>query len=268
MGYWVDEASPDKEDVNLVQDESAPLLFSQKAISSFSFLVNPLLGAILLSINLKILERAIKSVPVILFALIYDIVFIYLFSIASNSHSDPGIITVAYFSLGGLIMNFYFWPKYIGKETQYRSRSIRNPLIISIGTYIIALIYIFPKLIEEKPDASYVMFGEQKGKLYYRRSNLTEKEVLYIRDRLNEFSILGPNRVPEIIIRKSSGTYHLFIPVAPDNWKQQETMNRCKLMHRYLNDFAPLEPIVVHLSNPDMSIILFTIDKETETRRY
>jgi hypothetical protein len=262
MGYWVDEASPDKEDVNLVQEESAPLLFSQKAISTFSFLVNPLLGAILLSINLKILERAIKSVPVILFALIYDIVFIYLFSLASNSRTDPGMIFVPYFSVGGLIMNFYFWPKYIGKETQYRARSIRNPLIISIGLYLLFFISLFPSSIDNKPSVSYLTFGEPEGKLVYNTSNIGANDVRYMRDRLNEMSAIGPNRVSLVFIRKSQGMFELVIPVQSDGWKQQEIVGRAKSIYEYLNGFAPRGPIIVHLTYPDTNVIRLTIDKE------
>lgn len=104
-----------------------PLYYSQKAIVWFSVLFGAIFGAALLAINLK--ENKSQSFVVALFGLLYWIGVILLVALLPNAGSAFSILLNG---LGGLALSKFFWPKYIGKDVQYRAKPIWIPLIIAI----------------------------------------------------------------------------------------------------------------------------------------
>ena len=122
---------------NHTLDESAPLYYSERSIWIFSTVFTVIFGAILLAINLK---DSTRRLIVIGFGILYTAVSIYLLNLVPRNTS----LTIVSNMIGAIILTNVFWNKYIGEQTQYRSKPIWIPLIISILItipFILALIY-------------------------------------------------------------------------------------------------------------------------------
>ena len=119
----------------IVQDETAPLLYSKRAIWGFTFFFGALVGSILLTINLD-RNRYKGTLPVLLFGFIASFGLGFL---VTNYIEPQGRLIFIFNGFAALILNELFWNKYIGKETQFRRRSIKVPLAIGL-TFITAII--------------------------------------------------------------------------------------------------------------------------------
>ena len=113
----------------------------------FSAFFCVIFGAVLLAINFRSTESKKGVWGVIVFGLIYTgLQFRVLSMIGRNT-----VLTLVCGMLGGMLMNQFFWKKYIGKDTKYRTKPIWKPLIIGIiifTPFILAAIYVtyHPKL--------------------------------------------------------------------------------------------------------------------------
>lgn len=125
---------------NVVQDESAPEYYSERAIYMFSILFSMFFGAVLLATNLGQSENKDKIAQVIGFGFGFTALMVLVLSqFASNSG-----LTLGFNIVGALILQ-EFWKRNIGKDTKYRAKSIVKPLIVSLIIVIlifIALVYI------------------------------------------------------------------------------------------------------------------------------
>ena len=113
---------------NVVDDPEAPRLYSERAIWTFSAIMSPLFGVILLSMNLYKLGKKSSILPVLSFGVLWYVLALYI--IPANSQYSISYLVSA---LGGAILYYFFWPKFIGKEFKYRRRPILIPLIIAVG---------------------------------------------------------------------------------------------------------------------------------------
>jgi len=116
---------------NVVTDPNAPLLYSRKAVLGFSIVFTVIFGAVLLSLNI---ERKVNKIKVIGFGVLFTTIAILL----ANVVSLPTFSVFFLNGLGGYLLSFDFWNKYVGRETKYRSKPIWIPLLISI---IIMVLY-------------------------------------------------------------------------------------------------------------------------------
>ena len=125
---------------NVVTDENAPVYYSERAIYMFSTFFSVVFGAVLLSINFRSTESKKGVWEVIAFGVVYTGLQIWFLSMIPR---NSGLTLV--FSMGGaLLMNHFFWKKYIGKDTKYRTKPIWKPLIIGIiitVPIILAMVY-------------------------------------------------------------------------------------------------------------------------------
>jgi len=103
--YWGKEQQAD--------DESAPLLYSRRAIYAFSFLFSALFGAALMALNLRELKKHEGVVPTISFSIAYLATALWLETLVeSHFHIEvKGGILVS--SVGGWLLQRYLWNKYI-----------------------------------------------------------------------------------------------------------------------------------------------------------
>jgi len=117
---------------NIVTDESAPLLYSRLIISVFTLFGTTIFGAILLSVNLKKLDKANEIPGVVMFGLLFGIITFYL---ASNPSQFPirGLMNM----LGALILVVPFWNGYVGRSTKYR-QIVMDLLLLIFSALIIA----------------------------------------------------------------------------------------------------------------------------------
>jgi len=115
-----------------VTDESAPLLYSKRAIYTFAFLFSVLFGAVLIVLNLRSLKKPEGVVPTISFSIAYlvtvTLILGFLESHLKATFSSGYLVS----SLGAWLILKLVWDKYIGKDTNYRKRSVFAPAAIGI----------------------------------------------------------------------------------------------------------------------------------------
>lgn len=117
---------------NVVTDKSAPEYFSERAIYMFSVFFSVLFGSIVLATNLYKTKSKKGIWQVILFGIVYTGLQLYCLSLIPRN----SLLTLVVSMGGALILNYYFWSKFIGKETKYRTKAIWIPLIIGLIIYI------------------------------------------------------------------------------------------------------------------------------------
>lgn len=111
-----------------VEPLELPVLYTPGAILGFSIFFSLIFGAALLAINVRQIGNRRAGWTIIGFSLAYmflEVVFLY----QMGSYSG---MTVPLNLIGALILNFYFWPKYIGFQQPYEAKPIWRALLISI----------------------------------------------------------------------------------------------------------------------------------------
>ena len=122
---------------NIVTDPEAPQYYSQTAIWAFSVIFTVVFGAVLLASNLT--DKKAKWTVIGFGALYTAIAATLLYQLPRNTG-----LTLAANAGGALILTEFFWNKYVGAATQFRTKPIWKPLIISliiITPFILAIIY-------------------------------------------------------------------------------------------------------------------------------
>ncbi len=143
MGYWIDEMEPEKpQDANVVKDPNAPALYSQGAVSGFSAAFTPLFGAVLLFLNFKTLNQREGVVPVLTYGLGSTALVSYFMTLFPSAGKDSMFIFL-FNGICAFAFQYYFWPKYIGKETPYRKRNTLIPFLVGIAVIAIYLVPVF-----------------------------------------------------------------------------------------------------------------------------
>jgi hypothetical protein len=117
-----------KWDKNVVVDPNEIELFSQKAIYGFTIFFGIFFGSILLSYNLKKVDKKNYIFLVILFGILFTTIQLWALSYIPR---NTGLTMITSFA-GAFVLNKYFWTKYIGEETKYRAKAIWTPLIIGL----------------------------------------------------------------------------------------------------------------------------------------
>ena len=142
----------DFQDTDEQQPEHQDLaIYSKWAILGFSIFFSPLIGGILLMINLRAVGFKRQGTGVLLFSVIYQ--FVSTAVIASVMKLPPNINSIALFQntqfliynlvaqiIGGGILAEYFYKKYFPAE-QYKYKSVWRPLaVMFIITLAISLL--------------------------------------------------------------------------------------------------------------------------------
>lgn len=117
-------------------------LYSPNAIMGFSIFFSLLFGAMLLATNIRETNNRKGSWVVIGFSIVYMALEVVLFQVYRSSTLTLGLNLI-----GALILNFYFWPKYIGFERAYEAKPIWRALLISILIILplILIVSLFPQ---------------------------------------------------------------------------------------------------------------------------
>ncbi|SDR86289.1 hypothetical protein [Christiangramia echinicola] len=121
--------------------ENLPKLYSKRLILVFSGLFSVLFGTVILLSNLKKSGEKKGMIQVGIFALIYVTGMVITIQ-TMNANTNLALpMNIA----GALILNEYFWNRYIGKETEYEKKSWIKPAIISMCISVpafLALVYL------------------------------------------------------------------------------------------------------------------------------
>lgn len=115
-------------------------LYSKRVIYAFSIIFSTLFGTILLMSNLKQIGDNKARLEVLVFGLIFTIGSM----LSLNTIELQANFGITLNILGGIILNEFFWNRYIGKETKFEKKGWHKPAIISaIITlpFAIALLY-------------------------------------------------------------------------------------------------------------------------------
>jgi drug/metabolite transporter superfamily protein YnfA len=116
-------------DKNKVMDVNAPEFYTQRAIWGFSVFFSVICGAVLLASNTN--DKKAKW-TVIGFGILFTIAAIFLLDFLPRNTG----LTLAVNGGGSYLLTSLFWNKYLGRDTQYRSKAIWKPLIICILIFI------------------------------------------------------------------------------------------------------------------------------------
>ena len=126
-------------DKNVVVDDSAPLLYSEKTIWRFTFLFGAITGAILLAINFNNFGKK-KEIPLVLiFGIGYTLFSIWAIAFITKNYQSSSGLAFVFNALAVVVLTKFFWKKYIGKETKYRKKQVWIPLTICVCISILLL---------------------------------------------------------------------------------------------------------------------------------
>lgn len=116
-----------------------PQYYSQRAIWGFILVYTPLAGSILLMWNILRTKNKIGAIYSLIFGIIYTPLIYFITALVAETELVYLLMIAAFYVLAAIILNHVFWNKYIGKETDYKRKSIIYPSIIWI--LVILLIY-------------------------------------------------------------------------------------------------------------------------------
>jgi len=119
-----------------------PKLYSDGAIMGFSVFFSPFFASFLLIENLKQVEARRGIIPVIVFSVLFIAAEIYLIELLPTKANS---LSLPFNLLGGAILNFYFWRKYI-PHIPYERKKIWKPLFIGLLLVMIMLGLMLEKL--------------------------------------------------------------------------------------------------------------------------
>jgi len=113
---------------NIVLDEQAPNLYSRKAIYFFTSICSIFYGGTLMFINLRKMKNKQGQIVVAIYSILYGVITVSILSQFERNSLLTGLVSM----LGSFPLYNFFWGKYIGKETEYRAKSVWKPLIIAL----------------------------------------------------------------------------------------------------------------------------------------
>ena len=125
---------------NVVTDENAPAYYSEKAIYLFAVIFSVVFGSIILALNFSKTETKKGVWEVVIFGAFFTSLQIWILSMIPRNNG----LTLVFNMVGALILNQFFWKKYIGNDTKYRTKPIWIPMIVGILITIpilLAIIY-------------------------------------------------------------------------------------------------------------------------------
>ncbi len=115
-------------------ENNLPKIYSSKAILGFSVFMSSLFGGILLYINLRNLKKYKEANIVLVISIILTLLTYFVMSIPENPKSS-----LAYLCgfIGGGILSYFLFPKYIPNEEDFPKKQIWKPLIIAVLIVIV-----------------------------------------------------------------------------------------------------------------------------------
>lgn len=119
---------------NNVQDPGAPELYSERAITVFSFMLAPLFSAVLFSMNLHRLGRRNYVLPSLLFGVLW-----FVLALVVLPEEPKASARVLLNGAGGFVFLYLLWPRWIGKDLKYRPRQVGVPVTVAVGIMLLFL---------------------------------------------------------------------------------------------------------------------------------
>lgn len=119
---------------NIVEDESALALYSRKTVDWTTLIFGIIVGSILMALNFKSVEKKKGIIAVLFFGILYFILEIFIMSFLPDdmASSLTNVVRLGLNGLGAYIMHTLIWNKFIGKDFEYRKKSVWLPILIGI----------------------------------------------------------------------------------------------------------------------------------------
>jgi hypothetical protein len=181
------------ESINIEAKEiDKPKLYSKRVIYVFSTLFSCIFGSVLLSINLRQINKKREANYVIIFGILYTIVSIILVNIVLSlmNKTYNSSLTIIINAIGALIQENLFYKRFI--IDNYPKKRFIKPLIISFCITIPLVVLLFINLINEKNDNELVKYFKSNKQTSILSSIIPEYKLfydpLYWKIYKNEFS--------------------------------------------------------------------------------
>lgn len=140
--YYICQMELDENNVPEEQEGDYVEIYSKKAIFWFSILAMPLIGGVLLVLNLKAAGLKRAALKVAIFAVLYTALsdlavseYLMHFKVNLTVYNTNlfilSLLSIGLNIAGGLILSEYFFKKYF-PEDDYYPKSIANPLFITV----------------------------------------------------------------------------------------------------------------------------------------
>ena len=120
-------------DYNITKDQEAPLLYSRLAIYVFTVFCSVFFGGVLMFLNLRRLNNKHGQVVVAIYTILYGAIVYPVLELFDMRISLLNLVNI----LATIPFCTFFWGKYVGKATKYRTESVLIPSVI--GSVILAL---------------------------------------------------------------------------------------------------------------------------------
>lgn len=119
---------------NIVEDESALALYSRKTVDWTTLIFGIIVGSILMALNFKSVEKKKGIIAVLFFGILYFILEIFIMSFLPDdmASSLTNVVRLGLNGLGAYIMHTLIWNKFIGKDFEYRKKTVWLPILIGI----------------------------------------------------------------------------------------------------------------------------------------
>lgn len=123
---------------NVVDKVDAPSLYSRRAIYFFTVFCSVFFGGTLMFLNLWKLKNKQGQIVVAVYSILYGVITMTIL----GQFERNTIITLLVSMIGSFALYNYFWEKYIGRDTEYRAKSIWIPLTIAILILVLFMIVV------------------------------------------------------------------------------------------------------------------------------
>ena len=119
---------------NIVEDESALALYSRKTVDWTTLIFGIIVGSILMALNFKSVEKKKGIIAVLFFGILYFILEIFIMSFLPDNMASSltNVVRLGLNGLGAYIMHTLIWNKFIGKDFEYRKKTVWLPILIGI----------------------------------------------------------------------------------------------------------------------------------------
>jgi hypothetical protein len=118
----------------------APEYYSPRLIRIYSVLFSVLFGSVMMAMNLSRTTAKKGVIEVLIFGLAYTTALIV---IGSRLPANSGGIGILLNIAGGLMIEYFFWNRYIGGKTYFRKRNFVFPLLIGLAVSAVLIAVIF-----------------------------------------------------------------------------------------------------------------------------
>jgi len=239
-----------------VDDEQAPLLFSKRAIYTFSFFFSVLAGAILMVLNTRNMKRHDAIVPILSFAIGYLTLAITVINLIESyfkiSIPNSSIAALS----GGMLLTHFLWGKYIGDETLYRKRKTLFPGLICTGfliVFLIILVYVEMGKTTISDNNSLAVVHFNGGDLEYDSTLVLKNDAKAIGESLLIIGYFNPQSPSLARLTSEGSNFNIVLEIKYEYFEKKEILTLLSDYAKVLNN--------QYSNQKSFTIIAYSIDK-------